>query len=86
MFIFKIAQNSPYRLWLQDIETHHWVSHSPALGWTQVSVCPCEAEEADQRLVKHILNLTIAAKLFLFVWMIISYNGQVELNDIEIHA
>ena len=61
---------------------------------TQVSVRPCEAEEADQRLVRHTLNLinngyknilvrTIDTDVLV---LLLSYIGQVELNDIEIHA
>ena len=55
---------------------------------------PCEAEEADQCLVRHTLNLinngyknilapTIDADVLV---LLISYIRQVELNDIEIHA
>ena len=57
---------------------------------TQVSVRPCEAEEADQRLVRYTLNLinngyknilvrTIDTDILV---LLISYIGQVELNDI----
>ena len=60
----------------------------------QVSVRPCEAEEADKHLVRHTLNLlnngftnifvrTIDADVLI---LLISYIRQVELNDIEIRA
>ena len=61
---------------------------------TQVSVRPCEVEEADQRLVRHTLNLINNSCKNVLVRtidtdglvLLISYIGKVELNDIEIHA
>ena len=61
---------------------------------TQVSVRPCEVEEADQSLVRHTLNLikngyknilvrTIDTDVLV---LLISYIKKVELNDKEIHA
>ena len=60
---------------------------------TQVSVRPCEAEEENQRPVRHTLNLINNSYKNIFVCtintdvlvLLISYIGQVELNDIEIH-
>ena len=61
---------------------------------TPVSVRPCEAEEADQRLVRHTLNLisngynniivrTIDTDVLI---LLISYIEQIELNAVELHA
>ena len=61
---------------------------------TQVSVRPCKAEEAHQRLVRQTLNLinngytnilvcTIDTDVLI---LLISYIRQVELNDIEVRA
>ena len=60
----------------------------------QVSVRPCEAEEADQRLVRRTLNLINNSYKNILIHLIntdvlvllISYIGQVQLNDIEIHV
>ena len=70
------------------------VTHPPAQSWTQVSVRPCEVEEADQRLVRHILNLINNSYKNTLIHLVdtdvlvllISYIGQVELSDIEIRA
>ena len=59
---------------------------------SEVSVCPCEAEEVDQCLVRHILNLINNVYKNILVRTIdtdglvslISYIGKVKLNDIEI--
>ena len=66
---------------------------SPSELDTQVSVRPSEAEEADQRLVRHTLNLINGYKnIFVrtietdILVLVISYIGKVELNDIEIYA
>ena len=61
---------------------------------TQASIRPCETEEADQRLVKHTLNLINNGYKNVLVRTIdtdvlvslILYIGKVELDDIEIHA
>ena len=66
---------------------------SPSELDTQVSVRPSEAEETDQRLVRHILNLINGYKNILVCTtetdisvLVISYISKVELNDIEIYA
>ena len=57
-------------------------------------VGPCEAEEADQQLVRHIFNLihnnyknilvhTIDTDVLV---LLISHIGRVELGDVDIHA
>ena len=70
------------------------VTHPSAQSWTQVSVGTCEVEEADQRLVRHTLNLINNSYKNTLIRLVdtdvlvllISYIGQVELNDIEIRA
>ena len=66
---------------------------SPSELDTQISVRPSEAEEADQRLVRHTLNLINGYKNILvrtietdILVLVISYIGKVELNGIEIYA
>ena len=57
-------------------------------------VRPCEAEEADQRLVRHTLNLihngykTILVRTIDIdvLVLLISRIGRVELGDVDIHA
>ena len=66
---------------------------SPSELDTHVSVRPSEAEEADQRLVRHTLNLINGYKNILvrtietdILVLVISCIGKVELNGIEIYA
>ena len=57
-------------------------------------VRPCEAEEADQRLVRHTLNLIHNGYKAILVRtididvlvLLISRIGRVELGDVDIHA
>ena len=55
---------------------------------SQVLVRPCEAEEADESLVRHTLNLINGCKNIEtdVLVLVVSYIGKVELNDTEIHA
>ena len=60
---------------------------------SQILVCHCEAEEADESLVRQTLNLINGCKNILVctietdvLVLVISYISKVELNDIEIHA
>ena len=76
------------RIWLQHIQIHYNRSELEA----QVLVCLCDAEEVVQLLKRHTLNLINNGYKNLILRMIdadilvllISYNRQVRLNDIEI--
>ena len=66
---------------------------SPSELDSQILVCHCEAEEADESLVRQTLNLINGCKNILVctietdvLVLVISYISKVELNDIEIHA
>ena len=66
---------------------------SPSELDSRISVRPCEAEEADESLVRQTLNLINGYKNILVctietdvLVLVISYIGKVELNDTEIHA
>ena len=60
----------------------------------KLPVCPCEAEEADQRLVRHALNLAHCGYRNILVRtidtdvlvLLIAHIAQVELGDVSIHA
>ena len=66
---------------------------SPSELDSQILVRHCEAEEADESLVRQTLNLINGCKNILVctietdvLVLVISYISKVELNDIEIHA